>query len=334
MGRHVVSCSRTADAYLVTYKHNNSLKMKRLFQNYLAICGALLLCVGCGSEDLTKHGSLPSSIADIELGTTSDVRPGQPMTAQVTLPVGGENYTEISYSWQHDNNAWNDASNIENGKAYRQFTAAETPGNHSLSFRARYVYLAPDVNGNLSGELISTVNYTVETCDVFSSKWGDSMEKTIEVYPQTSKVDETQCLGAFPDPFAWNTFNPENINRLFHFEENRLTEITDFFTYTSSKAGGYIYKLQSACLDAEESYGFTVVRSYYLSVGEGTSSTTEINLLKLDGEERDALGARMAEGGITLTVELTSATCDLRMNAGQGENQGEVDYMRTFTSKP
>ena len=77
-----------------------------------------------------------------------------------------------------------------------------------------------------------------------------------------------------------------------------------------------------------------MVRSYYLSVGEGTSSTTEIHLLKLDGEERDALGARMAEGGITLTVELTSATCDLRMNAGQGENQGEVDYMRTFTSKP
>ena len=160
------------------------------------------------------------------------------------------------------------------------------------------------------------------------------MEKTIEVYPQTSKIDETQCLGAFPDPFAWNTFNPENINRLFHFEENRLTEITDFFTYTSGKAGGYIYKLQSACRDAEESHGFTVVKSYYLSVGEGTSSTTEINLPKLSGEERDALGARLAEGDITLTVELTSATCDLRMNAGRGENQGEVDYMRTFTSKP
>lgn len=85
------------------------------------------MCVAC-EEDQTPHGVLPASIADVELGQTDDVRPGQPMTASIVLPTGGENLRSVEYYWRNgEEDLW----------ARRRMSGTEKPIAVSLPPRSR-----------------------------------------------------------------------------------------------------------------------------------------------------------------------------------------------------
>ena len=301
-------------------------KMNVWLKNSMAVCGVFLMCVAC-EEDQTPHGVLPASIADVELGQTDDVRPGQPMTASIVLPTGGENLRSVEYYWRNgEEDLWGKATDVRDGKAYCSFTAAEEPGEHALDFRAQYVFVGPDASGNAGGELMSTATYTVVVCDVYSSKWGDSMDKTLQLYPRVFQSDANTCLGQFLDPLPGSA-SADTINRAFVFSDAGLSQITEFFTYEVQKPDGYVFKLQQAWMSAKK-LGYTSGRGYYVDV-DSPSDTTFVDLSSLKGDEREAVGERLAAGEVDLYWELSASAVDLVLSAAKVADGG-VEYVRTF----
>lgn len=140
---------------------------KMTFKVCMAACCAALALSACSEEDATLHGVAPSKIGTISLNTGKDqVRPGQPLTAYIALPTGGQNISEATYTWGVLNYP---SDKEENGTAYFSFTAPEEPGQYNLSFNARYLFLGPDAEGNIYKDMSSTLDYTVITCNIFSS---------------------------------------------------------------------------------------------------------------------------------------------------------------------
>lgn len=73
---------------------------KMTFKVCMAACCAALALSACSEEDATLHGVAPSKIGTISLNTGKDqVRPGQPLTAYIALPTGGQNISEATYTW-------------------------------------------------------------------------------------------------------------------------------------------------------------------------------------------------------------------------------------------
>ena len=154
----------------------------------------VISCLTSCEEDLTPHGVAPSSIEDIRLNVMQDIRPGQPLTASITLPVGGENIAEVEYKWE----ASASSDSIVNGVAYYSFKAPKEAGNHSLSFKARYLFTGPDTEGNIYKDLTSELDYTVVPCDIFSSKWSDNTAKTKESRRTTRHLHRSVCRPVIP----------------------------------------------------------------------------------------------------------------------------------------
>ena len=70
------------------------------FKIYMAACCAAVAFSACSEEDATLHGVAPAKIGTISLNTGKDqVRPGQPLTASIALPTGGQNISEATYTW-------------------------------------------------------------------------------------------------------------------------------------------------------------------------------------------------------------------------------------------
>lgn len=66
---------------------------KMTFKVCMAACCAALALSACSEEDATLHGVAPSKIGTISLNTGKDqVRPGQPLTAYIALPTGGQEH--------------------------------------------------------------------------------------------------------------------------------------------------------------------------------------------------------------------------------------------------
>lgn len=73
---------------------------KMTFKIYMAACCAAVAFSACSEEDATLHGVAPAKIGTISLNTGKDqVRPGQPLTASIALPTGGQNISEATYTW-------------------------------------------------------------------------------------------------------------------------------------------------------------------------------------------------------------------------------------------
>lgn len=158
---------------------------KMTFKIYMAACCAAVAFSACSEEDATRHGVAPAKIGTISLNTGKDqVRPGQPLTASIALPTGGQNISEATYTWGSLNYP---SEKEENGTAYFSFTAPEEPGQYSLSFNARYSFLGPDAEGNFYKDMSSTLDYTVISCDIFSSFWNDDLATTLKVYPRLTE---------------------------------------------------------------------------------------------------------------------------------------------------
>ena len=191
---------------------------KMTFKVCMAACCAALAFSACSEEDGTLHGVAPSEIGTISLDTDKDqVRPGQPLTASIALPTGGQNISEVTYKW----GALNEFSDKEeNGTAYFSFTAPEEPGQYSLSFNAHYLFLGPDAEGNFYKDMSSTLDYTVISCDIFSSFWDDDLATTLKVYPRLTESTSQPgtYLGTFADKLSSSSFS--TINRAFTFNDN------------------------------------------------------------------------------------------------------------------
>lgn len=70
---------------------------KMTFKIYMAACCAAVAFSACSEEDATLHGVAPAKIGTISLNTGKDqVRPGQPLTASIALPTGGQNISEAT----------------------------------------------------------------------------------------------------------------------------------------------------------------------------------------------------------------------------------------------
>lgn len=89
---------------------------KMTFKIYMAACCAAVAFSACSEEDATLHGVAPAKIGTISLNTGKDqVRPGQPLTASIALPTGGQNISEATYTWGSLNYP---SEKEENGTAY------------------------------------------------------------------------------------------------------------------------------------------------------------------------------------------------------------------------
>lgn len=288
----------------------------------------VISCLTSCEEDLTPHGVAPSSIEDIRLNVMQDIRPGQPLTASITLPVGGENIAEVEYKWE----ASASSDSIVNGVAYYSFKAPKEAGNHSLSFKARYLFTGPDTEGNIYKDLTSELDYTVVPCDIFSSKWSDNTAKTKEVYPGLVQADGQPgtYIGVFADPLSLSS--SATINRAFQFQNDQLTKITEFETFSNNKSKAYLSHLGLLRRTAIKDLGMEGGKSYYVAENNPEGAQTEFDAdLALD--EWDAtIGDKIMNGEIRIYSELQSESTTLLISVfSSGNGNGEVYFTRDYT---
>lgn len=234
---------------------------KMTFKIYMAACCAALAFSACSEEDATRHGVAPAKIGTISLNTGKDqVRPGQPLTASIALPTGGQNISEATYTWGSLNYP---SEKEENGTAYFSFTAPEDPGQYSLSFNARYSFLGPDAEGNFYKDMSSTLDYTVISCDIFSSFWDDDLATTLKVYPRLTESTSQPgtYLGTFADKLSSSSFS--TVERAFTFNDDVLSKITEYEIYTNTDVSTYARKFYVVRTYAQRRFNMEVETEYY-----------------------------------------------------------------------
>lgn len=303
------------------------MEIKALFQTGMAVA-CLAFCLTACEEDQTLRGVAPSAIGNIQM-ETQDIRPGQRLTASIAVPVGGENITKVSYLWGETGVS---ADSVVNGVAYHTFVVGEQAGTYPLKFTARYVFAGPNAQGNMSEDLVAQLDYTVVPGDIFSSKWGDTQAKTLEVY--SGLVEDSGSpgtyFGVFDEPL--NNVGATTINRFFIFEDGALAKITELETYSSGEARAYLSKLGTIRSSAIRKLGMTGVRSYYVAEDDLAGTPIKFDADLPLAEWDDAIGEKLQNGEISVYSELQDGTTSMLISIfPTGNGDGEVYFTRDYT---
>lgn len=305
---------------------------KSILKNGTAAFCMALSFAACGEEDLTQHGVAPSSIADITLDADmNDIRPEQPITASIVLPTGGENISTTAYTWDMYNYP---SDNVADGKAYYTFLAPDKSGNYTLEFHARYTFIGPDVNGNIYKDLTSTLDYTVTTCDIFSSKWGDNAAKTLEVHPSLMQnpSDNNIYFAQFDDRLSMIQSPKPQISRYYQFGAEGLEKITEMEIFSNTKPDAYMSKFALLCDRARRELGMTCEESYYVAEDNLNGPHTEFDVSLPVGEWDAAIGEKMQSGAIRVFARLQNGRTEMLISAfSTGNGNGEIYLVRDYT---
>lgn len=303
---------------------------KMTFKIYMAACCAALAFSACSEEDATRHGVAPAKIGTISLNTGKDqVRPGQPLTASIALPTGGQNISEETYTWGSLNYP---SEKEENGTAYFSFTAPEEPGQYSLSFNARYSFLGPDAEGNFYKDMSSTLDYTVISCDIFSSFWDDDLATTLKVYPRLTESTSQPgtYLGTFADKLSSSSFS--TINRAFTFNDNILSKITEYEIYTNTNVSTYARKFYVVRTYAQRRFNMEVETEYYDDASTPDLHTPIAEEDWNDENWKNEMGQKLQAGTLRLYCKLQDEHTQLWLSAFDTGDGSGIYLVRDYTA--
>lgn len=285
--------------------------------------GLLFLGTGC-EKDVTEHGKAPASIGTISLNRTR-IGAGQPVIATCALPTGGENIASVSYTWNTDNGLEMEGQS-DNSKSTFSFTASSTPGEHQLTFKASYIFTAPNLEGNVSQELSTTLKYTVTACDALNSFWGDNLEETRLNRPSLEQTEDHIYSGMYPDQFSTNTLNPPLILTSYTFSNDQLIRISEIESFEGSTPASYTLKY--LWLRASITKLLGVEPSSQTIFWKGTQQTETF-----DPNGDDAYKTQIGEGIMNGQLEIVSIfhgqKTDMRLEVFTGSNNA-IEYMRTY----
>lgn len=303
---------------------------KKTFKIYMVTCCAALAFSACSEEDATRHGVAPAKIGTISLNTDKDqVRPSQPLTASIALPTGGQNISEATYTWGSLNYP---SDKEENGTAYFSFTAPEEPGQYSLSFNARYSFLGPDAEGNFYKDMSSTLDYTVISCDIFSSFWNDSLATTLKIYPQLTEntLQPGTYLGKFEDKLSLSS--NATIDRAFIFNNDVLSKITEYEILSNENVKAYVRKCYSLRAQAQRKFNMEVEDEYYEDVSSPGSkvSITEENWK--DKAWMDEMSQKLEADTHRLYCKLRNGDTQLLLSAFKTGDDSGIYIVRDYTT--
>ena len=108
----------------------------------------------------------------------------------------------------------------------------------------------------------STLDYTVITCNIFSSFWNDDITTTLKVYPQLTE-NESQpgtYLGTFADKLS--SSSAATINRAFIFNNDVLSKITEYEIYSNKDVKTYARKFYLLLNYAQRRFNMEVKATY------------------------------------------------------------------------
>ena len=301
------------------------IKMKnRMMGGMAAVCLALSL-TACSDDDVL-YGVAPTMNGRLSLSRTEDIRPGEALTASIPLPTGGENIYEATYTW---NNFYEGEE--RDGVSYYAFHAPEEPGTYTLAFGARYIFSSPTISGDIYNTQGIELDYTVVSCDIFSSKWADSAERTCEIYPglEVSADSAGTYVGHFPDVLQTNT--TDEVERSYVFTGDRLTEVREVLDFSAASAVSYGRKLALMRRLALRELGMTSVREYYVPVDD-PDTPVSFDADAADDSWMADLGAKAIAGTHRIYCELRSAGTRLVISMAQrGEGFNEVRFERVYS---
>ena len=247
-----------------------------------------------------------------------DIRPGQTVQAFAPYATGGELLTEAEYSWQIDGGVLHSETDSKDGKSYFTFVAPTEVGTHKLVFKGDFRFSAALSDGNPFVVIDSEASFVVNAADFLSSCWGDSMAKTLEIYPGlTESVDgDTKYLsGNFEDEFIASI--GYNVTRKFCFNKLKTPDyalygIIDNADYTSLNVGGGV-KLFLQCLSKlQKVHGMSVPT---INLTDANKTVVTENVLNEDAKTYEA-AVRNGDYSIvaTLSNDKNSATIVIGMS--------------------
>ena len=288
---------------------------KMTFKIYMAACCAALAFSACSEEDATRHGVAPAKIGTISLNTGKDqVRPGQPLTASIALPTGGQNISEATYTWGSLNYP---SEKEENGTAYFSFTAPEDPGQYSLSFNARYSFLGHDAEGNFYKDMSSTLDYTATT---------------LKVYPRLTESTSQPgtYLGTFADKLSSSSFS--TVERAFTFNDDVLSKITEYEIYTNTDVSTYARKFYVVRTYAQRRFNMEVETEYY---GDASASGEPTPIAEEDWNDenwKNEVGQKLQAGTLRLYCKLQDEHTQLWLSAFDTGDGSGIYIVRDYTA--
>lgn len=297
--------------------------MKSISRTALLFASALLALAACSDIDKTQHGKAPENIGPITFDRTR-IGAGQPVVATCPLPTGGENISTTEYLWQGVLGSSQEAD----GKSTYAFTAPTTPGEHSVTFAAKYSFLGPDLDGNIYKQIEATQSYTVVACDVNNSFWGDDLNETLRNCPSLQKLADDDHYGAMlPDRFSTNNINPPKISTIYTFINNALEQVGEEEELQAESATtycNYFFSIRKNILSKLS--GMTPVKEI-VKWEDGT--TEEFDPTKI---KDDAYKARIGQGIMDHQAQIISgfrnSTTDLMLHVYTSE--GKIRYARSY----
>lgn len=322
-------------------------------KTFALLCASLFVATACQEIDNTPHGKLPKQMGDITL-SSSRIGAGQRVVASAPLAVGGENINTVDYFWAFSETGMHHAPyRTENGVSWFEFLAPSTPGDYQVIFGGNYIFLGPDVDGKANAQKTVVQSYTVVPCDLLTSFWGDSTTETLNVVPNTKKIDADLCrisLRHWVDYSSSSSTGSTTTNstggvdfapthqRDYIFSSDKLVQVKDYcypnrISYTQ---GQLLSRAARGFLGVEQNYiqrvyGQAAAPVMILDVAAGTQTAVDMTKLT-DAAYADPIGARMLAGEVQLICSYSFGKVNLRTSVSMPSSDSFM-LLREYTPK-
>ena len=302
---------------------------------HIAAFAAAIVFSGCEPVDLTDHGRAPESIGPVTVNRER-IGTGQPFTATCVIPADGHNISSVEYNWSIRPVAAQAAvadvtrtSPVPPHVEEKQFTAPLTAGSYVIGCTARYIFGAPDAEGNVYKDVTAEARIEVVPCDVLRSFWGDSMQETELNYPGLTAQGEDALVGMVYDPLQ---SGQPNIVTGFQFTDGRLARILQTEGADVSRGSGFY--MHYLLLHHHITTGTSLMLacdSAVIAWTDGTEETPDMENDNKDREKQARIDAGFAAGEVTIRSVFHSDSYTLTLNVLKAGEQ--VVYDRTYTPR-
>lgn len=300
-----------------------------------ATAAVAVLLSGCSPVDNTDHGRAPESIGPITVNRER-IGTGQPFTATCVIPADGHNVSSVDYNWSIRPVAAQAAaadvtrtSPAEPTVESYGFSAPSAAGGYVIGCTARYIFGAPDAQGNVYKDVTAEARIEVVPCDVLRSFWGDSMQETELNYPGLTAQGDDALAGMVYDPLQ---SGQPNIVTGFQFTDGRLGRILQTEGTEVSRGSGFYmhYLLLHHHITTWDSLMLSC-DSAVIAWTDGTEETPDMEADNKDREKQARIDAGFAAGEVTIRSVFHSDSYTLTLTVLKAGEQ--VVYDRTYTPR-
>lgn len=301
---------------------------------HIAAFAAAIVFSGCEPVDLTDHGRAPESIGPVTVNRER-IGTGQPFTATCVIPADGHNISSVEYLWGIRPAAEQVAADVTRTSPVEptvesyDFRAPSAAGSYVIGCTARYIFGAPDAEGNVYKDVTAEARIEVVPCDVLRSFWGDSMQETELNYPGLTAQGEDALAGMVYDPLQ---SGQPNIVTGFQFTDGRLGRILQTEGADVSRGSGFYmhYLLLHHHITTWDSL-MLACDSAVIAWTDGTEETPDMENDNKDREKQARIDAGFAAGEVTIRSVFHSDSYTLTLNVLKAGEQ--VVYDRTYTPR-